>query len=276
MKFDAHVHISIYEKNVASLEKSFSLLLQDMEQNGVSAAIVIPDNIEGSDTIADLDRAIGLIGERKNIFLLGSPQIVQRGSGEIERYRILLETGTIRGLKFFPGHDPYYPTDERCLPYYDLCERLDVPVLFHTGGNSGDEGVARWNDPKYIVEIAKRYPRLKVIITHFFWPRMEYCYEMTKDVPNIWFEIAAMADSEVIEESGGITAVRDVLRKTIFDRPDKVLFGSDCPMCGIRDHIGLIASLGLPKDIEEAVYFRNAMTVYRIPEEGIGTNTVIL
>lgn len=264
MIIDSHVHISLYDNNADSLQGVFDLFLQEMEKNGISAAIIIPDNIEGSDSIVDLEKAIEIIGNRKNLFLLGSPQIIQRGSSEIEKYQKLLEDGSVKGIKFFPGHDPYYPTDERCLPYYVLCEKLDLPVLFHTGENSGDSECAKWNDPKYIVEIAKKYPKLKVIITHYYWPKMDYCYEITKDTPNIYFETAAMADAEVVEKSGGIEKVREILRKTISDRPGNVIFGTDWPMCKIEEHIELIKSLGLGKDIENAVFYRNSEKVYKL------------
>jgi hypothetical protein len=264
MIIDSHIHISLYNDNAKSLQEVFDVFLKKMEKNGISGAIIIPDNIEGSDSIADLDKAIKLIGERKNLFLLGSPQIIQRGSSELEKYRRLLEEGKIKGLKFFPGHDPYYPTDERCLPYYELCKKLDIPVLFHTGENSGDSECAKWNDPKYIVQIAKKYPNLKVIITHYYWPKLDYCYEITKDIPNIHFETAAMADAEVVEKSGGIEKVKKILRKTIADGSDKVIFGTDWPMCKIEEHIELIKSLGLEKNIEEKVFSGNSSGLYKL------------
>jgi len=265
MIIDSHVHISLYNDNAKSLQDAFDLFLKEMQENGISSAIIIPDNIEGSDNIADLDKAIELIGERKNLFLLGSPQIIQKGSSEIGKYKKLLEEGRIKGLKFFPGHDPYYPTDERCLSYYELCQKLDVPVLFHTGENSGDSECAKWNDPKYIVEVAKKYPKLKVIITHYYWPKLDYCHEITKDIPNIYFEIAAMADEEIAEKSGGIEKIREVLKKTIADRPDKVIFGTDWPMCKIEEHINLLKSLGLDSKIEEKVFSGNAKRTYNLP-----------
>lgn len=267
MIIDSHVHISIFNGNASSLQRAFDLLLEEMRKNNIDAAIIIPDNIEGSDNIADLDKAIELIGERKNLFLLGSPQIIQRGTSELEKYQKLLEEGKIKGLKFFPGHDPYYPTDVRCQPYYELCEKLNVPVLFHTGENSGDSDCAKWNDPKYIVEVAKKYPKLKVIITHYYWPKMDYCYEITRDISNIYFETAAMADEEVVEKSGGIEKVREILKKTITNRPDKVIFGTDWPMCKIDKHIELLKSLGLSEETENKVFAGNAVEVYKLLTE---------
>lgn len=93
---------------------------------------------------------------------------------------------------------------------------------------------------------------------------MEYCYEITKDVPNIYFEIAAMADEEVVEKSGGIEKVREILQKTIADRSDNVLFGTDWPMCSIGEHIALVKSLHLDGEIENKIFHLNAMKLYRI------------
>lgn len=262
--FDAHVHISLFDHNAKSLDEAFDVLLQEMKKNGIVGAMVIPDNIEGSDSIADLEKAISLIGERKNIFVLGSPQIIQRGSSETNKYLRLIKNGKIKGLKFFPGHDPYYPTDKRCMPYYEICQNMDVPVLFHTGENSGDSDCAKWNDPRYIVEVARKYPKLKIIITHYYWPKMEYCYEVTKDIPTIFFETAAMADHDVVQKSGGIEKVRTILRRTICDRPDNVIFGTDWPMCNITEHRDLVASLSIPLCIQKKVMRDNALQLYKI------------
>lgn len=265
MIIDAHVHLSIYQGNASSLENVLKKLLLEMGQNGVHCAIVIPDNIENDPKIADLNAALKLINGYKNLFLLGSPQVIQRGNREVDKYRVLLQNGTIKGLKFFPGHDPYYPNDERCLRYYEMSQHLGTPVIFHTGENSDNPEAATYNDPKYIVEIANRYPTLKAIITHYGWPKIEYCYEITKDVPNIYFELAGTADKEVLEKSGGIEKMKRILRQTITDRPDQVIFGTDWPMCGIADHIKLINSLALPKDIKERVFYKNTRNIYKLP-----------
>jgi len=98
MIIDSHVHISLYNDNAKSLQDAFDLFLQEMEKNDLAAAIIIPDNIEGSENIADLEKAIELIGERQNLFLLGSPQIIQRGSSELEKY---FTSGILEGMKMY-------------------------------------------------------------------------------------------------------------------------------------------------------------------------------
>lgn len=147
---------------------------------------------------------------------------------------------------------------------YELCQKMGVPVLFHTGENSGDSECAKWNDPKYIVQVAEKYPNLKTIITHYYWPRLDYCYETTKNIPNIYFELAALADEEVVEKSGGMEKIKEILKKTISDRPNNIIFGTDWPMCKIENHIKLVKSLELKKDIEEKIFWKNSTNVYKI------------
>jgi len=264
MIIDSHIHISLYKNNATSLEESRDLLLQEMKKNKVDYAIVIPDNVENDLHIADLERAIKLTKSLNNFFLLGSPQIIQERNGETGKYEDLLKKGVVKGIKFFPGHDPYYPTDKRCFPYYSICEKLNLPVIFHTGENSNDPKVSEYNDPKYIVTVARKYPKLKVIITHYFWPKIEYCYEITKSIPNIYFELAGTADPEVLEKSGGIEKMKKILEKTIKDRPNQVIFGTDWPMCSIKRQIDLVKSLKISDGEKEKIFCNNAVEVYKL------------
>lgn len=273
MLIDAHIHLSAYQYNVETLQEALDLLLREMAENGISHAIIIPDNQENLEKIADLTHARKLLKNHNNLFLLGSPQIIQRGSSELSYYKRLLEDKIIHGIKFFPGHDPYNLSDERCLPYCKLLEELDYPLLIHTGEVSSDPNITNpleYNDPKYIVDVAKRFPKLKVVITHYYWPKLDYCYEITKKVPNIYFEIAALADTEVLTASGGIQKMREILTKTIKDRPDQVIYGTDWPMCnwggksGFEHHKELIYSLDLPQDIQDMIFYKTANRIYKL------------
>ncbi len=90
MIINSHVHISIFEGNAKNLEESFKLLKKDMTDNQIEYAIVIPDNIENSPDVADLEMAQKLINNDSKFYLLGSPQIIQRGSSETGKYEKLI------------------------------------------------------------------------------------------------------------------------------------------------------------------------------------------
>lgn len=272
MIIDAHVHLSTYTGKGQSLKGALDVLQREMRENDVTHAIVIPDNVEGDPKISDLETTFSLIAGHANLFALGSPQVVQRGFTELEKYRELLTTGKIHGLKLFPGHEAYYPTDAACHPYFALLQELDYPLVIHTGDHSSDPKITeplKYNDPKYAVEIARQYPKLKVLITHYYWPKIEYCYEITKNVSNIYFELAGCGDHEVLEASGGLDAMRTILRKTIADRPDKAIYGTDWPLCdhdgvsGFTLHTDLVRSVATESE-QEDIFWSNANRVYKL------------
>ncbi|PJE62754.1 hypothetical protein COU88_03300 [Candidatus Roizmanbacteria bacterium CG10_big_fil_rev_8_21_14_0_10_39_6] len=273
MIIDTHIHLSSYTGKGTNLNETLQILLNEMKQNGINYGIVIPDSIIGDPHISDLQTTAELIKKTDKLFMLGSPQIIKKGSREVGMYEEQLKQGKIRGLKFFPGHEPYNVADERCMPYYEVLQDTEYPIVIHTGEHSSDPNIhdpMKYNDPKYAIEIAKRFPKLMVVITHYFWPKLDYCYEITKDVPNIFFELAGCADDGVLQASGGIGKMKKVLLKTIHDRPKQVFYGTDWPLCdsatesGFKKHIDLVISLKLDKATEELVFYKNAIRIYKL------------
>ncbi len=262
MIIDSHIHISYLNKPKSFLEIKKDLFL-NMKKNKISHSVVIPDNVPNPQC-ADLDNVMELVKGELRLFMIGTLKISKINRQSLAKIDKLFKEKVIRGFKIFPGHDPIYPTDKRWHPVYKLCIKYDFPLIIHTGINTGNRDCAKYNDPKYIIKIVKDYPNLKIIIAHYFWPKLDYCYSMTEGFNNIYFDTSAMADKEVLEESGGIKKMREILIKTIKRNLDNVLFGTDWPMCDVKKHIDLINSLNLTKEEKNKVFYRNAMKVFKL------------
>ena len=135
--------------------------------------------------------------------------------------------------------------------------------MIHTGWNVSNPDAAKWNDPKYIVELANKYAQLEIIICHYFWPEIEYCYRITRGYKNIHFDISGLAALEV-EAATGKDKIREILEKTIIDDPKSVLLGSDYGSCALIPHITLIESLNIPQEIKEKGYSLNAIDLFHL------------
>ena len=168
MIIDAHTHLPVPDAP-HSKEDQKAEYLRALADDGVEQAILIPDNVAGS-AIGDLDTCVALFAENENVSILGTIDVQQNPSESVRRLERLLAGGTIIGMKIFPGHDPIYPTDPRLDDVYALCSRYQAPMLIHTGWNSGHPEVAMYNDPKYIAQVANRYPSLPIVISHYFFP----------------------------------------------------------------------------------------------------------
>lgn len=262
MIIDSHIHISYMGKPKSFPEIKKDLFL-NMKKNKISHSIVIPDNVPNPQCV-DMDNVMDLVRGESKLSMIGTLKISKINKQSLARINKLFIEKIIKGFKIFPGHDPVYPTDKRWYPIYRLCIKYDLPLIIHTGINTGDRDCAKYNDPKYIIKIAKAYPKIKIIIAHYFWPKLDYCYSITEGFNNIYFDTSAMADKEVLKESGGIKKMREVLTKTIKRNPDNVLFGTDWSMCDVKKHVDLINSLKLTKEEKNKVFYRNAIRVFKL------------
>lgn len=259
MIIDSHTHLVKSENE--SFAETKTKYLSNLKLNKISQAIVIADNQANSET-ADTKTLIDIFSEDDFISIVGSIDPF----GDIEEQRRyfegLLVEKQIVGIKLFNGFDKLYPTDEKCFVSYDLAIKYKVPVIFHTGINIGDEDSAKYNDPKYIVEIAKKFPDLKILISHFYWPKIEYCFELTKDIQNIYHDSTVLADIDVIELIGSIEKVREVLENYFSLRPNNLLFGTDFPACKTEPAIALINSLKISDSDKKKIFSDNTTELF--------------
>lgn len=257
---DCHRHLSL-DKKYKTYKEAAEAIVSDMALNGISKSIVIADNVKNSGT-ADIDTLIKVFKNNESISLVGAVDPFDQSSDELSAINNLLNEGKIIGLKLYNGHDKLLISDQRCVSSIKLCNKYKVPLIIHTGANSGDPESAKYNDPKMIVEIAKKYPKIKVIISHYFWPKIDYCFGITRNIDNIYFDTSAMADDEVVKESGGIEKIKAVLKNTIEDRHDSLIFGTDYPMCSTESHIRLVDSLNISDREKDNIYYQNAKSIF--------------
>jgi len=261
MIIDSHLHLPPIN-GCRNFQESKLKLLSEMDRAGIDYGIIIPDNLEDSN-IGDLNTVLNITEKNENLFALGVMDIQSHEESWIKKLKNHFEEGEIKGIKIFPGHDPVYPTDERFEPLYELCIKYDYPLVIHTGPSDDNTESSKYNDPKYIVKIAKEFPKLKIIIAHYFWPEIEYCYRITRGFDNIHFDTSALADKEVLNVTGE-KKMKNVLRKTVADNPESVLFGTDFSMCDFDFHLDLINSLNLPDNIRKRIFWKNASQLFSL------------
>lgn len=262
MIIDSHLHISLTEKSKSFKEAKEELLLE-MKKNKVNIAFVIPDNVKNP-YCADLNIVSRLVKNDARFRMIATLKLDLINKKSIRKIENLFKNKKAIGFKIFPGHDPIYPTDTRLIPIYRLCEKYYVPLIIHTGINTSDMSVAKFNDPKYIIKIAKEFKNLKIIIAHFFWPKLDYCFDMTNGFDNIYFDLSGLADKEVLKASGGIRKIRQILIKTLKRKPDSLLFATDWPMCEIKKHIDLVESLPISMIEKQSIYLKNAQKIFNL------------
>jgi aminocarboxymuconate-semialdehyde decarboxylase len=211
---------------------------------------------------------------------------------EIERAILELK---LKGVFINSSHKGHYPDDDAARPFWELVQDLDVPVMIHPPHiGFGEErmrdyrlasSVGRPFDlclslARLIVRgILEDFPRVKIVASHGgggicdVIGRMDYAYELQDEA----FFLGPYAPMKIRH------APSHYLRMMYFDTvtyhapaarlvldtvgPDHVLYGSDAPpLTSLKPRaIKLVENLGLSEREREAVFWRNAATLLKLP-----------
>src|SRR5919107_5561422 len=100
-----------------------------------------------------------------------------RGRAAARAARRLIEEHGVRGFKFHPSLQGFYPNDRMAYPLYEVIEELGVPALFHTGqtgigaGVPGGGGIRlKYSNPMCLDDVAVDFPDLSIILAHPSFP----------------------------------------------------------------------------------------------------------
>lgn len=147
--------------------------------------------------------------------------------GVREARRLVADYG-IRGFKFHPTFQGFFPNDRSAYPLYEAIEEAGVPALFHTGqtgvgaGMPGGNGMRlKYSNPMYLDDVAVDFPDLKIILAHPSFPWQEEALAVATHKPNVYIDLSGWSPKY-------FPAILIKYANTLLK--EKVLFGSDWPV----------------------------------------------
>ena len=187
MVIDTHVHIDEYTEKFHSPQERLQHLKQLMKESKVEKALIIQE-IEATYKPLSANQILTLIKKEKNLFLIATLNIkyTKKEYQEIEQ---LLKTKKVKGIKLYPGYESFYPTDKRCDLIYDLCEKYDIPVIFHSGDTHESLIPIKYAMPIHIDEVACKRRNLKIIIAHLGNPWIDDTMMVLSRHKNVYADI---------------------------------------------------------------------------------------
>jgi predicted TIM-barrel fold metal-dependent hydrolase len=234
--FDAHVNLGKGSYYSLSPEE----LLEQMDHFGVQAAVVCPT-----------DEGIGYHFERENDYILEAAQrfparllpfLTAQPWAPKEGLKYLeaaLRTGLTYGLNFDSSLVGCRISDPKFVPFVEFAEANQLPIYFHTG-------TPIHALPTQLMLLANQYPKVHFIMGHMgfpdFWTDGVPVAEIT---PNIYLETSYFGVAPLL-----ISLVERI-------GADRILFGSDLPICSYSLEINKILILQLGKENELKIFSRN-------------------
>lgn len=168
-----------------------------------------------------------LAAEHSDILIPFASIDPHKGKTGAREARRLVEEFGVKGFKFHPTAQGFYPNDRIAYPLYEAIAETGQPALFHTGqtgvgaGMRGGMGLKlKYSNPMYIDDVAADFPDMPIILAHPSFPWQEEALAVATHKPNIWIDLSGWSPKYFPPIL--VKYANSLLQ-------DRVLFGSDWP-----------------------------------------------
>jgi predicted TIM-barrel fold metal-dependent hydrolase len=264
MIIDCHTHLNNYhDESQHSLTDDLARLQLMMRRHRLDAALVLTSykvvpGRPSARAVVDATRDL------PNIHVVAGISWATFDEAQVAELRSLLEARAIKGLKLYPGYEPFYPNDPKLTPAYLLAEEFDVPVMIHTGDTYAPTGKVKFAHPLHVDEVAVDFPRVKFLICHLGNPWFRDCMEVVYKNDNVYTDISGLTLGQFTDRFEAY--MRQQLKEMILwgVNPNKVLYGTDWPLASMESYLDFMEELKLPPRDKDLMLFENAIALFKL------------
>lgn len=146
----------------------------------------------------------------------------------VGRARRLIEEHGVKGFKFHPNLQAFFPNDRSAYPLYEAIAEAGLPALFHTGHSGIGTGVRggggfrlKYSNPICLDDVAADFPELEIVLAHPSFPWQDEAISVCLHKANVWIDLSGWSPRYFSPQL--VQYANSQLRT-------KVLFGSDFPL----------------------------------------------
>ena len=187
-----------------------------------------------------------------------------KGKLAVREARRLIEEHGIKGFKFHPTMQGFWPNDRMAYPFYEVLAEHGCIALFHTGqtgvgsGMPGGNGMRlKYSNPMVIDDVAVDFPDMKIILAHPSFPWQEEALAVAQHKPNVYIDLSGWSPKYFPPLL--VRYCNSILRK-------KVLFGSDWPMITPERWLEDFAKIDIKDELREDIIKNNAARLLGLME----------
>ena len=179
-----------------------------------------------------------------------------KGKAAAQDARRLVEGHGIRGFKFHPSLQGFFPDDRMAYRLYEAIQELQVPALFHTGqtgigaGVRGGAGVRlKYSNPLFLDDVAVDFPDMTIILAHPSFPWQDEALAVATHKPNVYIDLSGWSPKYFPPQL--VRYANTLLRH-------KMLFGSDFPVITPDRWLADFGQLDIKPDVRPLILKDNA------------------
>ncbi len=179
-----------------------------------------------------------------------------KGRMGVREARRLVRDYGVKGFKFHPTMQGFYPNDRMAYPLYEAIQDEGAIALFHTGqtgvgsGMPGGNGMRlKYSNPMYIDDVAVDFPDLRIILAHPSFPWQEEALSVATHKPNVYIDLSGWSPKYFPPIL--VRYANSLLKK-------KVLFGSDWPMISPEKWLAAFEGIDIKEEVRPDILKNNA------------------
>ena len=228
---------------------SVANLLSHMDAADVDRSVVLNIATNAHQQSSVNSFAIETKDTQPRLYALGS---LHPDSPDIASEAKRLADAGIRGLKLHPDYIDTFIDDPKLDPIYAVCVEYDFFVVSHSGWDFISPDCIHCT-PERILNVLAKFPTLRFVAAHMGANRQWDDVERLLVGKNVWIDTSLAVPFGMSDEQ-----FKRILTN---HSPDHILFGSDYPWFTPEDTYRRIKGLGLPEELLEKIFYKNALAL---------------
>ena len=179
-----------------------------------------------------------------------------RGDAGVREARRLIKDFGVRGFKFHPSEQAFFPNDRVAYPLYEVIAEAKLPAVFHTGqtgvgaGTRGGDGIRlKYSHPMHLDDVAVDFPDMPIILAHPSFPWQEEALSVATHKPQVYIDLSGWSPKYFPPI---LVQYANTLLK------DKILFGSDYPVITPERWVEEFEKLPIKPEVRPLIMKMNA------------------
>ena len=180
-----------------------------------------------------------------------------RGVDGVRAARRLIADHGVRGFKFHPNLQGFFPNDRLAYPLYEVIEAAGLPAVFHTGhsgigsGLPGGGGIRlKYSNPIHVDDVAVDFPALKIVLAHPSFPWQDEALSIAMHKPQVFIDLSGWSPKYFPPQL--VQYANTVLRH-------QVLFGTDYPFITPERWLADFEGLEIRPEVRPLILKENAL-----------------
>jgi len=223
------------------------------------ACVVFPVDMESTTGLVRVpnEEVAEIAAEHADVLIPFASIDPAKGKMGAREARRLIEHFGVRGFKFHPSLQAFYPNDRTAYILYEVIAEAGLPAIFHTGhsgigaGMRGGGGVRlKYSNPMYLDDVAVDFPDMPIIMAHPSFPWQDEALSVCLHKPQVYIDLSGWSPKYFPPQ---LIQYANTLLK------HKMLFGSDYPLITPDRWIADFEDTGIRPEVRPLILKENAV-----------------